>query len=150
MDLILWRHAEAGDGIPDGERPLTKKGHKQAAAMAGWLGEHLPKRVRILVSPAIRAQQTAAALEQPFTTVREIGVGARATAVVDAAGWPDAGDTVVVVGHQPTLGRVAALLLAGAEADWPIKKGAIWWLTRRARDGGEQVLLRAVIGPDLI
>ena len=79
MDLILWRHAEAEDGVPDGERALTKKGHKQAAAMAAWLKERLPKRVRILASPATRAQQTAAALEQRFTTTRVIGVGATAT-----------------------------------------------------------------------
>jgi phosphohistidine phosphatase len=150
MELILWRHAEAEDGVPDGERELTKKGHKQAAAMAAWLKERLPKRARILASPAKRAQQTAAALEARFTTVREIGVGASAAEVVEAAGWPDAGGTVIVVGHQPTLGRVAALLATGAEADWPIKKGAVWWFARRVRDGGAQVVLRAVIAPDLV
>jgi phosphohistidine phosphatase len=150
MDLILWRHAEAEDGVPDGERALTKKGHKQAAAMAAWLSERLPKRARILVSPATRAQQTAAALEHPFTTSREVGVGASATDVVEAAGWPDAGGTVVIVGHQPTLGRVAALLATGDEADWAIKKGALWWFTHRVRDGDGQVVLRAVIGPDLV
>jgi phosphohistidine phosphatase len=150
MDLILWRHAEADDGIPDGERPLTRKGHRQAAAVASWLRERLPKRSRILVSPAIRAQQTATALEQPFTTTPEIGVGTSAAQVLAAAGWPHAGDAVLIVGHQPTLGRVAALLLGGAEADWSIKKGAVWWLTRRVRNGGAQVVLRAVIGPDLL
>jgi len=150
MDLILWRHAEAEDGVPDGERALTKKGHKQAAAMAAWLRERLPKRARILVSPAARAQQTAAALEQRFTTAREIGVGATATDVVKSAGWPDAGGTVIVVGHQPTLGRVAALLATGAEGEWPIKKGAVWWFSHRVRNGGGQAVLRAVIGPDLL
>jgi phosphohistidine phosphatase len=150
MDLILWRHAEAEDGIPDGERALTKKGRKQAAAMATWLTERLPKRARILASPAVRAQQTAAALARPFTTIREIGVGSTATEMVASAGWPHAGGTVIVVGHQPTLGRVAALLVTGAEADWPIKKGAIWWFTHRVRNGGGQVVLRAVIGPDLL
>jgi phosphohistidine phosphatase len=150
MDLILWRHAEAEDGVPDGDRALTRKGHKQAAAVAAWLCDRLPKRARILVSPATRAQQTAAALEQPFTTTREIGVGASATDLVEAAGWPDAGGTVVIVGHQPTLGRVAALLITGDEADWVIKKGALWWLTRRVRDGDGEVVLRAVIGPDLV
>ena len=150
MDLILWRHAEAEDGVPDADRALTKKGHKQAATVAAWLEDRLPKRSRVLVSPATRAQQTAAALRRPYTTTPEIGVGASAAEVLDAAGWPDAGDTVIVVGHQPTLGRVSALLLAGSEADWSIKKGALWWFTRRVRDGGGQVVLRAVIGPDLL
>ena len=62
MDLILWRHAEAEDGVPDGARALTKKGLKQAAAIAAWLKPRLPDATRILVSPATRAQQTAAAL----------------------------------------------------------------------------------------
>jgi phosphohistidine phosphatase len=150
MELILWRHAEAEDGVPDGERALTRKGRKQATALAAWLKPHLPKHPRILASPATRAQQTAAALELPFATVREIGVGATAGEVLRAAGWPEAGGTVVVVGHQPTLGRVAAVLLAGQEADWSVKKGAAWWFTRRVRDGDGQVVLRAVIGPDLV
>jgi phosphohistidine phosphatase len=150
MELILWRHAEAEDGVPDGERALTKKGRKQAAALAAWLKPHLPKHCRILASPATRTQQTAATLELPFVTTREIGVGATADEVLGAAGWPGAGGTVLVVGHQPTLGRVAALLLGGAEADWSIKKGAVWWFTRRVRDGNGQVVLRAVMGPDLL
>ena len=150
MELILWRHAEAEDGVPDGERALTKKGRKQAVALAAWLKPHLPRQARILVSPATRAQQTAAALELPFVTTREIGVGAGTGDLLEAAGWPDAGGTVLVVGHQPTLGRVAAVLLGGAEADWSIKKGAVWWFTRRVRDGNGQVVLRAVIGPDLL
>jgi hypothetical protein len=78
MELILWRHAEAEDGVPDGERALTKKGRKQAAAVAAWLKPHLPRQARILASPATRAQQTAAALELPFATTREISVGATA------------------------------------------------------------------------
>jgi phosphohistidine phosphatase len=150
MDLILWRHAEAEDGVPDAERALTKKGRKQAQALAAWLEGHLPRQARILVSPAARAQQTAAALGFDFVTTREIGVGATAGELLQAAGWPDAGGAVLVVGHQPTLGRVAALLLAGAEADWSIKKGAVWWFTHRVRDGGGQVVLRAVVGPDLV
>lgn len=147
-DLVLWRHAEAEDGVPDGERALTKKGRKQAATVAAWLRRSLPKRSRILASPATRAQQTAAALELPFDTVREIGVGATAGELLTAAAWPDGGGAVVIVGHQPTLGRAAALLLAGAEADWSVRKGAVWWFTRRVRDDSAQVLLRAVIGPD--
>jgi phosphohistidine phosphatase len=150
MELILWRHAEAEDGVPDGERALTKKGRKQAASLAAWLKPHLPRQARILVSPATRAQQTAVALELPFVTTREIGVGGTSGDLLRAAGWPDAGGTVLIVGHQPTLGRAAAVLLTGAEADWSIKKGAVWWFTHRVRDGDGQVVLRAVIGPDLL
>jgi phosphohistidine phosphatase len=149
MDLILWRHAEAEDGIPDAARALTKRGHRQARDMADWLKSRLPKHVAVVASPATRTRQTAEALELPFSTDRHIAVGASATEVLEAVGWPERRGALIVVGHQPTLGRVAALMLAGEEADWSIRKGALWWLTRRSRDGDDQVVLRAVMGPDL-
>jgi phosphohistidine phosphatase len=70
--------------------------------------------------------------------------------VLAAAGWPEGKSTVVIVGHQPTLGWVASKLLAGRELDWSVKKGAVWWFSTRERAGDEQVLLRAVISPDLL
>lgn len=148
MELILWRHAEAENGAPDTERALTKRGRRQAKAVALWLAERLPKRCAILVSPAVRAQQTAAALGRKFVTAPEIDVGARAREVLARAGWPDGRRPVLVVGHQPTLGRVAARVLSGVEAEWSIRKGALVWIERRDRDGA--VILRAAIDPDLV
>jgi phosphohistidine phosphatase len=150
MDLVLWRHAEAEDGMPDAARALTKKGRKQADTVGRWLKDRLPKSARILVSPAMRAQQTAESLALPSTTASEVNVGATARDILEAVGWPKRGGTVVVVGHQPTLGRVAALLLTGEETEWSMKKGAVWWFTHRVRNGGGDVVLRAVIGPDLV
>ncbi|MCC6609415.1 MAG: phosphohistidine phosphatase SixA [Burkholderiales bacterium] len=147
MELILWRHGEAEDGVPDSARALTKRGRKQAKAMAKWLEGRLPTRCTILVSPAMRAQQTAEALGRRFSTAPEIDAGASAGSVLQRAGWPNGTGTVIVVGHQPALGRVAARLLSGAEAEWSIRKGAIWWIERRARSG--EVVLRAAIDPDL-
>lgn len=149
MDLILWRHAEAADGVPDSARALTKHGLKQAAHMAAWLKERLPSDCKILVSPAKRTEQTAEALELPYETTKKVGTGATPADVLSAAGWPGASGTVLVVGHQPTLGGVAALLLCGEAADWTVKKGAVWWFSCRERHGAE-TLLRAVIGPDLV
>jgi len=57
---------------------------------------------------------------------------------------------VLVVGHQPTLGRVAALLVAGQDAEWWIPKGAIWWLSKREKSSGPGVVVRAVMEPDLM
>jgi phosphohistidine phosphatase len=59
-------------------------------------------------------------------------------------------ESVVIVGHQPTLGAVASFLLSGEEAYWSIRKGALWWLSDRDRGGASSVMLRAVIGPDLV
>lgn len=152
MELILWRHAEAEDGEPDLARKLTPRGKKQARRAAEWLDRHLPDRTRILVSPAIRAQQTAAALAEishrKLRTVDAIAPDAGARAVLEAAGWPDAKFPVLVVGHQPTLGQVASLLLSGEIQEWSIRKGGLWWLTTRERDGNGQVLVRAVVSPE--
>ena len=148
MDLILWRHAEAEDGLPDVERELTDKGRRQAARMADWLNPRLPQDIRILASPAARAVQTAQALGRGFETVPALGPGAGAGAVLDAAGWPDGAYPVLVVGHQPTLGQVAMRLLTGQPGDATMKKGAIWWFQGRERGGELQVVLRAVAAPD--
>jgi phosphohistidine phosphatase len=154
MDLILWRHAEAEDAtakIPDAKRRLTDRGEKQARKMAKWLRERLPKNTRILVSPAQRAQMTAHALGLPFETEPWVGVGATATDILAAAGWPQAGGAVLVVGHQPTLGQVAARLLGGEEANWAIKKGAAWWFSRgREQAATSEAWLRCAIGPSEI
>lgn len=155
MDLLLWRHAEAEQGIPDNKRQLTARGEKQALAMARWIKANAPRKLRIVVSPAQRCQQTASALGLPFETDRRLGTDGDVANLLAAVGWPDGGeqgrdhDAVLVVGHQPTLGQTAALLLCGDEASWTIKKGALWWFSNRTRQGETQTVLRAVIGPDL-
>jgi phosphohistidine phosphatase len=151
MDLILWRHAEAfdaDDGSEDLERALTARGERQAARMAHWLNQHLPATTRILASPARRAQQTAAALERKFKTVPALAPDAGPVALLSAARWPEAKEPVLVIGHQPTLGLVAAQLLAGHAQPWSVKKGAVWWLRRRDRAGDDQTVLVAVRGPE--
>ena len=150
MDLLLWRHAEAEDGFPDLKRKLTVRGEKQAEQMAEWIRKHAPKNLRILVSPAVRCQQTATALGLPFETDKRLGTDSDAAHLLAAAGWPDGkgAPAVLVVGHQPTLGQTAALLLSGAEEGWTIKKGAIWWFTNRTRHGETQTVLQAVTPPE--
>ena len=70
--------------------------------------------------------------------------------MLDAAGWPDATTAAVVVGHQPTLGQVAALLLSGQPQDWQIKKANAWWLVQREPLDPYSLYLKAVMAPDLI
>jgi phosphohistidine phosphatase len=148
MDLILWRHCEAEPGEPDLGRRLTSKGAKQAERMAAWLDAHLPDTCRILASPADRAQQTALALKRRFKTVPELAPGASVAGILAAANWPDSREPVLIVGHQPSLGAVASFLLSGEEAYWSVRKGAVWWLSDRAKEGGAAVVLKVVLGPD--
>src|SRR5258708_30350588 len=145
MDLILWRHAEAEAGGPDSARKLTEHGREQARRVAAWLKPGLRGNCEILVSPAARAQQTARALGVAFMTTPTVGPDAAAVDVVAAVDWPARSRAVLLVGHQPTLGRVAAILLSGAQADWDIGKGALWWIRHSA---GETRLL-AAIDPEL-
>lgn len=148
MELILWRHAEAHDGVPDRERELTAKGHQQAEKMASFLRARLPETTRILVSPALRTQQTARALGKNFITEPAVGTDASVQSVLQAAGWPDAGGSVMVVGHQPVLGQIAAFLLAGSGNGFSVKKGAVWWLVRKTKEGDFQTSLKLAIAPE--
>ena len=150
MDLILWRHAEAEPGEPDLGRRLTAKGIQQAERMAERLDRHLPATTRILSSPADRAQQTAQALKRKFKVVDDLVPGASVPAVLAAAGWPDSREAVLVVGHQPTLGEVAAFLMTDQQLGWSVRKGAVWWLSNRVRDGVATTVVKVVIGPDFV
>ena len=150
MDLILWRHAEAEDGAPDLERRLTARGHKHAARVAAWLLQRLPAKFVVLASPARRAQETARALGVPLHTVASLAPGAGVGDIIAAAEWPERKCAVVVVGHQPDLGRAAAFLVSGAEAPWSLKKGGAWWLSSRARGDAAQVVVRAVVAPEFV
>jgi phosphohistidine phosphatase len=159
MDLILWRHAEARelpDDTPGAEadlaRPLTPRGERQAQRMAEWLNRFLPESTRILVSPALRARQTADALGRKYRSVASLAPGASHAQALSAARWPDSREPVLLVGHQPTLGQLAAYLMAGPQAldspAWAVRKGAVWWLRHRDREGGAEVVLVAVRTPE--
>ena len=152
MDLILWRHAEAqepeGD-MTDLERSLTRRGEKQAARMAAWLDRQLPEGTRILSSSARRTDETVRALGRRFKSLDELRPGASAQQLLQLAGWPVSKAPVLIVGHQPTLGQVAAQLLGLQDGECPIKKGAIWWLRSRERDGEAQTVVVAVLTAEL-
>ena len=150
MDLLLWRHAEAIDGAPDHLRELSERGHKQARKVADWLNENRPKRLRVMVSPTVRTRQTAAAFTDEFEIVPALAPDQGVSDVLSATGWPEGRGAVLLVGHQPALGALAALLLAGHESYWSIKKGALWWFTNRVRNDETQTVLRTVITPDLL
>ena len=79
-----------------------------------------------------------------FATTPSVGTGAVAADVIAVAGWPSR-KAVLIVGHQPTVGRVAARLLSGVEADWHFAKGAVWWL--RYVDGDTRLF--AVMHPKI-
>jgi len=160
VELILWRHAEAHDhpdlvngqqGDPlDLARRLTPRGDKQAARMAAWLDRQLPDGARIYSSPAVRAEQTTQALGRKYKLRDELAPDGDPLALLELVQWPNGKTPVVVVGHQPMLGSVIARLLGLPEEYCPMKKGALWWLRHRERNGELQTVLVTVQTPELI
>lgn len=160
VDLILWRHADAQEAEPaadpaenlrrDLARSLTGRGQKHAARMAAWLEHQLADNTRILVSPALRCEQTALNLGRKFRICEQIGPDRSAEELIELVQWPVSKTAVLVVGHQPTLGRVAARLLGLPQSELSVRKGGVWWLRSRERDGRLQTVLLAVQSPDLL
>ncbi len=155
MDLLLWRHAEAIDWTPgcdDLSRTLTPRGEKQARRMAQWLDRQLPESTRILASPARRTEQTVLALDRKYklhdelVPITENG----AKTLLDLVQWPMAKGVVLVVGHQPCLGETIAQLVGLKESECSVKKGAVWWLRSRLRDGQWQTVIVTVQSPELL
>lgn len=150
MELILWRHADAEPGEPDEARPLTAKGQKQAAKMADWLDRNLPNGCKILASPTVRTVRTAQALGRKFKIHPALAPDSTPANILAAAHWPDAREPVLVIGHQPVLGRLAALLIAGIEQDWILRKGSVCWIADKAVGEQPASYIRAVIAPDML
>ena len=142
--IILWRHAEAEelfDGNDmlqrDMQRALTQKGQRQAADMAKWLKPQLPKASILQCSPALRAFQTAEAIQDVGKSCKininqALKPGVSLNTVLANIAQFNSCKCLVLVGHQPWLGQLAAHLLGISMTehakDLPIKKGAIWWL----------------------
>lgn len=158
MDLILWRHADAeiaSEGEDDLSRQLTAKGEKQAVRVAAWLDRHLPEGARILVSPASRTEQTVKALNRKYKLRDELVPDSNAEDVLALIKWhpengPQGKGPILLVGHQPYLGEIAAKLLGMQEHSCAIRKGAVWWLRSRVREEYSEILLLNVINPDFI
>lgn len=157
MDLILWRHAEAEDldetedgGGSDLSRRLTAKGEKQAARMAAWLDRQLGDGVRIWCSPSVRTEQTVLTLGRKYRVRAELGPEGSVDGLLQVVQWPDARHPALVVGHQPTLGRVVARLLGWREEECAIRKGSVWWLRQREKHGQLQTVILTVQTPELL
>lgn len=149
-DLILWRHAEAEvllHGQSDLDRQLTKKGHKQAKQMSAWLRKYLPKKTYVLTSPALRTRETVAywgddwhvesrlAPERPLNPI---------LALIEQSPF----EHLLLIGHQPWIGELAAHMLGMQNTQLSIKKGAVWWL--RLPKSGAPFKLYSVQAPDLM
>jgi len=115
--LLLVRHAKADDGRVDIERSLTGKGARRAAAIGTWLETANLVPDRVVVSPARRAAETweraasalAPAPGRPIVDPRIYDNTVEALLAVIRE-TPEDLRTVAVVGHNPSIGELAAAL----------------------------------------
>lgn len=121
MQLYLVRHAEAVDGEPDELRPLTAEGRRAARTLGERLAAEGVRPDAILTSPLLRARETGAELARLVGVEPEpderLAPGATAESV--RAAVAEHGETVVVIGHQPDCGKIAAELAGGPEPAFP-------------------------------
>ena len=164
MDLILWRHADAEDGpdfgpatpgptsVADADlhRCLSARGHKQATRMAKWVDRILTNSARVLVSPAMRCEQTVVPLGRKYKTCPELAPWASVDDLLTLVQWPLSKLPVLVVGHQPTLGHVVTRLLGVDGDELSFRKGSIWWLRSREREGKIQTIVVTVQSPEFL
>ena len=157
-NIILWRHAQAIDGInadDDMSRALTQKGQRQADKMSSWLAKNLPSahlapklllgqidRVdqasltnwTLYSSAALRAYQTAQALNIKancnIEVVERFNPNSSLQKVLTELSQLNQLQNLVLVGHAPWIGQLTAHLLGAKADEFTIKKGAIWWLRR--------------------
>ena len=121
MRLILIRHADAESGEPDELRRLSPAGRDQARALGKRLAADGVHPDAVLTSPLLRARETGEALADALHSASEpsdaLAPGATAAAVRSAV--EGRGETVIVVGHQPDCGQIAAELGDGNEPPFP-------------------------------
>ncbi len=133
-NIILWRHAQATETLnfvdfkKDLARELTQKGQKQAKNMARWLIQNKVANMALLSSAAVRACETARALQPTIIINEAFNPGASLQQVLTALAKMDQTSDIILVGHAPWLGQLAAHLLGLTQHEFSIKKGAIWWL----------------------
>jgi phosphohistidine phosphatase len=118
--------------------------------MSKWLERQLPDTARVICSPATRAEQTVLRLGRKYKLRDELAPGSNAAAVLELVQWGKYKGPTLLVGHQPMLGDLAALLLGLPQESCSLKKGSVWWLRQRVRGETSQVIVVTVQVPELL
>lgn len=150
MDLFLIRHAHAVDLQPDEARPLSPRGRDQVRALAKFLRRSEAfAPAEIWHSPLLRARETAELLARELDFEGKLREAADLRPEDDPAAFArtlrSAERPIAVVGHEPHLGTLASLLVAGAAEPcvFDMRKGAVLALAR----GGARWIVRWHVAP---
>jgi phosphohistidine phosphatase len=116
--LIVVRHAKSEwpDEVPDHERPLARRGRREAPLVGRWLNQHCPDVDLVVCSPAKRARQTWSRIAKELDAAPALRIDERLYAaslrdlITVAHELPDTARTVVFVGHNPGLENLVSEL----------------------------------------
>ena len=159
MLLHILRHAEAESLSPSGldaDRPLTDAGTKRMKAIARAIARMEPKFDAILVSPLLRAKQTAEPVAAACRFKGEMSVtesllpGSDPSSLLEelaASEWT----SVLVVGHEPNMGRLFGRLVSGRkDVEVPMKKASLAVFEIPEHAGAESAELKSYTPPRLL
>jgi phosphohistidine phosphatase SixA len=136
-EIILLRHAHAESASPGEEdigRALSVRGEAEADAAGIWLKQHAATPERVLCSPAARSRGTCERVLATlgYTDMRDeprIYEATPASLIRVLDDHADAG-SVMLVGHNPGLETLVALLTEGAsDSGRGMPPGAVAWLS---------------------
>jgi phosphohistidine phosphatase len=153
MELFLVRHGIAVPGsavLPDADRPLTPEGRERFAQAVMGLQRLGVRLDRLYHSPWLRAVETAALL-RPVLDGEMVPTTALARPPSKALLQDIAGERVALVGHQPWMGALVALLVTGGQVDeqvFAFRRGGVAWLEGQPRPG--RMTLRAFLPPKIL
>ena len=161
MDLYLIRHAiaeEPREGLPDPDRELTRKGRRRFREVVRGLDALGVELDRVLYSPWTRAAETAHLLGPVIADRRRDAMVATDALcaspnqqLLDLVFAHSAAGTVAVVGHEPWLSELIALLVVGdplKRTAFSLKKGCVAKLDGDAAPSG--MTLRSLVQPKIL
>lgn len=161
MELLVIRHGiavereEGADDAADAERPLTSRGRRRFKRVVRGLDRLGLLIDQVIASPKRRAVETAELLRPILVTDTPFRVSARLTAPPGADLLAELGSfegvRIAVVGHEPHLGALIALLTASSSQHGEaveLKKGGVCWLEGAAAPGAMRV--RAHLPPRVL
>lgn len=122
MDLYILRHGkaeDAGHGIADAQRTLTRNGREEIAAIALWMAGHNLAFDLIATSPLARAEETAVIVADTLGLAERLATWTQ----LEPGGSPDeicreldrlkSPGAVLLVGHEPLLSTLVGRIIAG-------------------------------------
>jgi phosphohistidine phosphatase len=151
MLLLLIRHAHAAEADPsrypdDTLRPLVPRGRKIQRRMSREIKRHKLMPTRVYASPWKRAWQTARIVVDELGLAKKVRIACPAmaappdlAALAAQVGDAAADETIALVGHEPWMSALAALLLTGKSSGVNIdfaKSGIMGIDTEKIAAGG--------------